>query len=104
MMEVAYVRHKSERLEQIEKIANEPFSILDMKCPSEEACLLAVRADWGVFEYLPIQTEEICMEAVRQRGELLAYVEEQTLPVCRAAVMQNPDAMRLVDEWFKEDL
>lgn len=73
MMEVAYVRHKSERMEQIEKIANDPFSILDMKCPSEEACLLA-------------------------------YVEEQTLPVCRAAVMQNPDAMRLVDEWFKEDL
>ena len=41
-------------------------------------------------------TEEICLAAVKQNGEALQYVKEQTAELCMAAVQQDTKAITLI--------
>jgi len=67
-------------------------------------CLVAIKQNGFVLQYVLEQTPEICLKAVRQNGHALRYVNEQTEEICLEAVKQDVRALQYVKEdMFKEE-
>lgn len=63
----------------------------------EQKAVDIIKKSPGRFRDIPIQTERICLMAVRRDGNLLQYVREQTDKIRKAAVKQNGFALRFCD-------
>ena len=68
---------------------------------TEELCMLAVRQNGLVLEFVKKQTSKICKLAVRQDAYALQYVINQNEKVCEIAVRQEGDALEYVEKRYK---
>ena len=79
-----------------EELQDNPYAIryLDGQAQTEELCLIAVKQDGEVLEYVKKPTDKIILEAIKQNGRAIWFVKEQTYELCLTAVKNTPQAIK----------
>lgn len=82
------------------QVIKNPHNLLCGK--SYEEVLEAVKKDGALLKYIHggNQSEELCLVAVRQNGDLLQFVKLQTEEIVKAALAQCDGAKQYVDDKF----
>jgi hypothetical protein len=83
------------------RMALYPKDIRDIE-QTEELCLIAVKSNANVLQFVTNQTNAICMEAINQYAPAFKYVIEQTEELCWQALKWDPSLIVLIKEPTEE--
>lgn len=86
----------------IKLVINRPLELNNIKDPSIDVCMAAVKSNGIVLKFINNQTKELCVEAVRSNGLALKFVNDQNHNICLEAVLSNKKAFQYVDKIYKD--
>jgi len=69
------LRTRDRERKLIKKIADDPFAIEDIKNPSEQMQLVAVKQNGAYLEYIKNPSEKVQLAAVTQNGDAIKHIK-----------------------------